>query len=235
VTALQAAPSGPAEPRRKTRPLTGDEYIESLAIYIYGERVRDVTEHPAFRNPRGGWSAEAGGPTCRSPARRSSGSILGCRRVRWLCSAWPGATETAVARMTARTPLRWTGSWPSTTPSVPPRPGRWSFVDAIGTVDDPPARRIAADLIDCATASHDGYVVRDVLAHGGRQERQAAAAADNSAAVSRTGRARWPFMMNVGSGRSCLVDTARLSSGNRPNRVDRPMLATSRAMPAPRQ
>jgi aromatic ring hydroxylase len=38
-----------------TRPLTGAEYIESLrddrCVYIYGERVRDVTEHPAFRNP----------------------------------------------------------------------------------------------------------------------------------------------------------------------------------------
>ena len=45
----------PGEPRRKTRPLTGDEYIESLRddreIYLYGERVRDVTSHPAFRNP----------------------------------------------------------------------------------------------------------------------------------------------------------------------------------------
>ncbi|QNE79658.1 Pyoverdin chromophore biosynthetic protein pvcC (plasmid) [Streptomyces finlayi] len=41
--------------RRRTRPLTGDEYIESLRdsreIYIYGERVKDVTEHVAFRNP----------------------------------------------------------------------------------------------------------------------------------------------------------------------------------------
>lgn len=42
-----------------------------------------------------------------------------------------------------------------------------SFVDAIGTVEDPLARRIAADLIDCATASHDGYVARDVLTHSG--------------------------------------------------------------------
>ncbi|QFU93301.1 4-hydroxyphenylacetate 3-hydroxylase family protein [Amycolatopsis sp. YIM 10] len=40
---------------RKTRPFTGDEYIESLKddreIYIYGDRVKDVTTHPAFRNP----------------------------------------------------------------------------------------------------------------------------------------------------------------------------------------
>ncbi|WP_018657684.1 4-hydroxyphenylacetate 3-hydroxylase family protein [Actinomadura flavalba] len=39
----------------ETRPLTGDEYIESLRdgreIYLYGERVKDVTEHAAFRNP----------------------------------------------------------------------------------------------------------------------------------------------------------------------------------------
>ncbi|WP_436491840.1 4-hydroxyphenylacetate 3-hydroxylase family protein [Actinokineospora sp. HUAS TT18] len=38
-----------------TRPLTGDEYVESLRddreIYIYGERVKDVTTHPAFHNP----------------------------------------------------------------------------------------------------------------------------------------------------------------------------------------
>jgi 4-hydroxyphenylacetate 3-monooxygenase len=37
-----------------TRPMTGDEYIESLRdgreIYLYGDRVEDVTTHPAFRN-----------------------------------------------------------------------------------------------------------------------------------------------------------------------------------------
>lgn len=37
-----------------TRPLTGAEYLESLRdgreVYIYGERVEDVTTHPAFRN-----------------------------------------------------------------------------------------------------------------------------------------------------------------------------------------
>ena len=36
------------------RPMTGEEYIESLRdgreVYIYGERVADVTIHPAFRN-----------------------------------------------------------------------------------------------------------------------------------------------------------------------------------------
>src|SRR3954451_17331461 len=37
-----------------TRPLTGVEYLESLRdgreIWLYGERVEDVTTHPAFRN-----------------------------------------------------------------------------------------------------------------------------------------------------------------------------------------
>ena len=37
------------------RPLTGAEYIESLKdgreVWIYGEKVKDVTDHPAFRNP----------------------------------------------------------------------------------------------------------------------------------------------------------------------------------------
>src|SRR3954451_18550426 len=36
------------------RPFTGAEYLESLRdgreVYIYGERVDDVTTHPAFRN-----------------------------------------------------------------------------------------------------------------------------------------------------------------------------------------
>ena len=38
-----------------TRPFTGKEFLESLRdgreIWIYGKRVADVTEHPAFRNP----------------------------------------------------------------------------------------------------------------------------------------------------------------------------------------
>src|SRR5688572_32675784 len=44
-----AAPSAPT-----TRPMTGAEYLESLRdgreIWLYGERVDDVTTHPAFRN-----------------------------------------------------------------------------------------------------------------------------------------------------------------------------------------
>ena len=45
----------PADATTTTRPMTGDEYIESLRdgreVWIYGERVKDVTTHPAFRNP----------------------------------------------------------------------------------------------------------------------------------------------------------------------------------------
>jgi 4-hydroxyphenylacetate 3-monooxygenase len=37
-----------------TRPMNGKEYLDSLrddrAVYLYGERVKDITEHPAFRN-----------------------------------------------------------------------------------------------------------------------------------------------------------------------------------------
>src|SRR3989337_1356612 len=37
-----------------TAPMTGRQYLESLRdgreVYIYGERVADVTTHPAFRN-----------------------------------------------------------------------------------------------------------------------------------------------------------------------------------------
>jgi 4-hydroxyphenylacetate 3-monooxygenase len=39
---------------RQTRPMTGEEYLESLRdgreVWLYGERVADVTTHPAFRN-----------------------------------------------------------------------------------------------------------------------------------------------------------------------------------------
>ncbi|MGB3441106.1 MAG: hypothetical protein WBA97_20345 [Actinophytocola sp.] len=45
-----------------------------------------------------------------------------------------------------------------------------SFVDAIGTVDDTPARQIVVDLIDRATATRDGYAARDLLAHDGCRE-----------------------------------------------------------------
>ena len=43
-----------AQSAGRTRPYTGAEYLESIRdgreIYIYGERVKDVTTHPAFRN-----------------------------------------------------------------------------------------------------------------------------------------------------------------------------------------
>jgi 4-hydroxyphenylacetate 3-monooxygenase len=46
------APAGATATR--TRPFTSQEYFESLRdgreIWIYGERVKDVTTHPAFRN-----------------------------------------------------------------------------------------------------------------------------------------------------------------------------------------
>ncbi|MEV7008174.1 4-hydroxyphenylacetate 3-hydroxylase N-terminal domain-containing protein [Streptosporangium sp. NPDC051022] len=55
MTDREDASAGPARARPKTRPLTGEEYIESLRgdreIYLYGDRVKDVTAHPAFRNP----------------------------------------------------------------------------------------------------------------------------------------------------------------------------------------
>jgi len=42
------------EANKLPRPLTGEEYIESIRdgreVYLYGDRVKDVTKHPAFRN-----------------------------------------------------------------------------------------------------------------------------------------------------------------------------------------
>ena len=43
-----------SRPATTPAPLTGAEYLESLhdgrEVYVYGERVADVTAHPAFRN-----------------------------------------------------------------------------------------------------------------------------------------------------------------------------------------
>ena len=43
-----------AQGAHRTKPFTSQEYFESLRdgreIWIYGERVKDVTTHPAFRN-----------------------------------------------------------------------------------------------------------------------------------------------------------------------------------------
>jgi 4-hydroxyphenylacetate 3-monooxygenase len=48
------APNAQVNATPRVRPMTGDEYLESIRdtreIWIYGERVKDVTVHPAFRN-----------------------------------------------------------------------------------------------------------------------------------------------------------------------------------------
>src|SRR5436853_3379318 len=48
------APTDQVNATPRVRPMTGDEYLESIRdnreIWIYGERVKDVTTHPAFRN-----------------------------------------------------------------------------------------------------------------------------------------------------------------------------------------
>src|SRR5919204_1994243 len=53
--APQASSHTATRPATATRPLTGQEYLESLRdgreVWIYGERVTDVTTHPAVRNP----------------------------------------------------------------------------------------------------------------------------------------------------------------------------------------
>src|SRR5256712_10985945 len=66
MPAATRASSSSASPRRCSvsaadatdapkRPLTGAEFLESLRgpreVWIYGERVKDVTAHPPFRNP----------------------------------------------------------------------------------------------------------------------------------------------------------------------------------------
>ncbi|MGX6513352.1 4-hydroxyphenylacetate 3-hydroxylase N-terminal domain-containing protein [Rhodococcus pyridinivorans] len=52
MTTEQTAP--PTAASATTRPLNGEEYLESIRdgreVWIYGERVKDVTTHPAFRN-----------------------------------------------------------------------------------------------------------------------------------------------------------------------------------------
>jgi 4-hydroxyphenylacetate 3-monooxygenase len=51
---LSATDTAASQQAPATAPFTGDEFLESLRdgreIYIYGERVKDVTTHPAFRN-----------------------------------------------------------------------------------------------------------------------------------------------------------------------------------------
>ena len=52
--AVKSGPSGAAMPGGVTAPQTGNEYLNSLrddrTVFIYGERVKDATTHPAFRN-----------------------------------------------------------------------------------------------------------------------------------------------------------------------------------------
>lgn len=42
------------EQKNRASPMTGDAYLDSLRdgreVWIYGERVEDVTTHPGFRN-----------------------------------------------------------------------------------------------------------------------------------------------------------------------------------------
>ncbi len=55
ATQKNATEKNATEKNYASRPMTGDEYIESLRddreIWLHGERVKDVTTHPAFRNP----------------------------------------------------------------------------------------------------------------------------------------------------------------------------------------
>jgi 4-hydroxyphenylacetate 3-monooxygenase len=51
---MTVPPPAPTEGLNAVRPMTGEEYLDSLRdsreVYIYGEQVADVTTHPAFRN-----------------------------------------------------------------------------------------------------------------------------------------------------------------------------------------
>ncbi|SDV46363.1 4-hydroxyphenylacetate 3-monooxygenase, oxygenase component [Chitinasiproducens palmae] len=54
MTTTQASPRPEDIRADRTRPFTGEEFLASLRddreVYIYGDRVKDVTTHPAFRN-----------------------------------------------------------------------------------------------------------------------------------------------------------------------------------------
>jgi 4-hydroxyphenylacetate 3-monooxygenase len=54
MTSESTNPDVPAAAEAPVRPMTGEEYLESLRdgreIWLYGERVKDVTTHPGFRN-----------------------------------------------------------------------------------------------------------------------------------------------------------------------------------------
>lgn len=64
-----------------TKPMTGDEYIESLddgrEVYVFGERVKNVTTHPTFRSSARMYDAmhdESKASILRSPTDTGSGS-----------------------------------------------------------------------------------------------------------------------------------------------------------------
>ncbi len=54
MTAIETEAPAPGGGAPVTLPFTGAEYLESLRdgreVWIYGERVKDITAHPAFRN-----------------------------------------------------------------------------------------------------------------------------------------------------------------------------------------
>ena len=54
MSSNENTPNAKVNDTTRTRPFTSKEFIESLRdgreIWIYGERVKDVTTHPAFRN-----------------------------------------------------------------------------------------------------------------------------------------------------------------------------------------
>ena len=56
MTATIPTPTATQPKNYASRPMNGDEYIESLRdgreIYIYGERVKDVTTHPGLPQHR---------------------------------------------------------------------------------------------------------------------------------------------------------------------------------------
>ena len=54
MSVTPGAPVSNAKSQGRSKPFTSAEYLDSLRdgreIWIYGERVKDVTTHPAFRN-----------------------------------------------------------------------------------------------------------------------------------------------------------------------------------------
>ena len=108
----------------KKRPFTSAEFLESLRdgreVYIYGERVKDVTTHPAFRNSAASvallydalhdkiWHDVLTAPTdtgsggythkffkaAHSPPSPSS--------ARWRSGRWRGKSEASASAATAR-------------------------------------------------------------------------------------------------------------------------------------